>query len=238
MVDNCLENSLLQGVASCLLCQAPIAWHEDFCLPCKQGLREDCQRCPRCAAVLPTSTPKGVPCGACQKQPPAFQSTQALFTYAFPVNALVQALKYDGQLHLARVMGKLLAQHLSPGVSGDISQGVDFVTPVPLHRSRLQQRGYNQSLELARPLVRALGLRLEPAAIHRVRATAPQAELPMKARRQNVRNAFEVNADKVRGKHIGLLDDVMTTGFTVNEIARCLHKAGAASIKVWVLARA
>jgi len=238
VVDNCLENSLLQGVASCLLCQAPIAWHEDFCLPCKQDLRGDCKRCPRCATVLPTSAPKGVPCGACQKQPPAFQSTQALFTYAFPVDALVQALKYDGRLHLARVMGELLAQHLSPGDGQGALQRVDFMTPVPLHRSRLQQRGYNQSLELARPVARALGLRLEPAALHRVRATEPQTGLPMRARRHNVRNAFEVNAGKVRGKHIALLDDVMTTGFTVNEIARCLHKAGAASVKVWVFARA
>ena len=197
--------------------------------------------CPACASDLPQlpaalcpqcgdGTTLGERCGACLKDPPAFARTVALFRYEFPVDRLIQALKYGHQLPLAAWFGARLGQML-------VAADYDLVLPLPLHPSRLRTRGFNQSLEIARPVARALGLPIDPILLTRTRATPPQADLPFKERARNVRGAFECAGD-LAGRRILLVDDVMTTGSTLREAARILQLHGAGPITVGVAARA
>lgn len=198
--------------------------------------------CPSCAADLPRlpeaccpgcalPTPGGLRCGACLRAPPHFDRTHALYRYDFPVDALIHALKYGHQLALATFLGEQIAERLPGG------ERVDLVLPLPLHAGRLRQRGFNQALELARPLGRRLNIPLAPGICQRVRPTAPQATLPWKERAANLHNAFAVT-DDLRGRHILLVDDVMTTGATLNECARTLKLHGAERVTLAVVARA
>ena len=151
-----------------------------------------------------------------------------------PVDHFIRALKFRRQLGLARLLGEQMAQRL---VSE--TQRPDLILPVPLHRARLRERGYNQALEIARPVARALGAPLDYFSLVRVRATAPQTGVTLTARRQNMRNAFRLrDPATVRGRHVALVDDVMTTGSTVQAAARCLRQAGAETVEIWVVARA
>jgi len=175
----------------------------------------------------------GQTCGRCQARPPAFARTLAAFDYAFPVDRLVQQLKYATQLHLGRVLGRcLLARALAtdmpcPGV----------IVPMPLHRRRLAERGFNQSMLIARPLGAALRVPVEPRLLVRARPTTPQAGLGPGRRAGNVRGAFRARAE-ARGVHVVLVDDVMTSGHTLRAAAAALAAAGAARVDAWVVARA
>lgn len=171
-------------------------------------------------------------CGACQRRPPAFARALALFHYAPPVDQLVHGLKYHGRLELARVLGRLLADALALR-----SRHIDVIVPVPLHRARLRARGFNQALELARPIARRLGVPIDYHCVVRARNTPPQATLAPKARRRNVRGAF-VAKGRLDGLRIALVDDVLTTGQTADAVATCLRRAGARQVELWVLARA
>lgn len=213
--------------AACLLCGQAAAGR-DFCTECERSLPYLGPACPRCALPLPVTQW----CGACQQQPPRFARTTALFRYAPPVDRFIHALKYQGALHYARVLGQLLAPRL-----WRLNSLPDLIIPVPLHGSRLRERGYNQALELARPLAKALNLPLDYRCLRRTRATAPQIALPPEQRRRNVHGAFWVDGS-VKGRRVALVDDVMTTGHTVNAAAACLRQAKAKSVEVWVVARA
>ena len=215
---------LLPG--SCLLCAAdsPASL---LCAACTADLPAlPAALCPQCSE----ETTLGQRCGACLKDPPAFARTVALFRYEFPVDRLIQALKYGHQLPLAAWLGAQLGERL---VAGDF----DLVVPLPLHPARLRARGFNQSLEIARPLGRALGIPVAPDGLIRTRATPPQAELPLKERARNVRGAFEYRGE-LAGQRVLLVDDVMTTGSTLREAARILALHGAGPITVAVAARA
>jgi ComF family protein len=181
--------------------------------------------CPVCA--LPA--PEGAACGACQASPPHFDASIAAFRYAFPVEHLVQGLKYRHRLPLAG----WLAGALIPRIG---SARVDCILPLPLSAQRMKERGFNQAQEIARPLARQLGLPLISDACVRVRDGAPQASLPWKERQASIRHAFECRID-LTGKTIAVVDDVMTTGATLNEFARTLKRHGAARIENWVVAR-
>jgi ComF family protein len=183
------------------------------------------ERCPSCA--LPT--PGGAVCGACLKSPPAFDATYAVWRYAFPVDKLVQTLKFEHRLALAGLFARTLLGQARP--EGDI------LLPVPLSPTRLTERGFNQAVEIARSLGRALGLPLDTASVRRTLDAGPQSRLPWKERRRNVRGAFECRAD-FSGKAVIVIDDVMTTGATLDELARTLKKHGAARVSNWVVARA
>lgn len=209
----------------CLLCGGG-AGRELLCPRCAGGLPyHRAAACPVCA--LPTLG--GETCGACLKRPPAFSRTLAAFDYAFPVDALLHAFKYAGQLPVAEALARPLAElarnHPLP----------DALVPMPLHPSRLKERGFNQAMELARVLSRELGIPVLPDAVARQRDTTPQAGLPWKERRRNIRGAFLCRRD-FAGKRLVLVDDVMTTGATVGELAQTLRKSGA-EVEVWVVAR-
>jgi len=210
----------------CFLCAAP-AGNSLLCPSCVTSLpRLTAERCPSCA--LPT--PGAAVCGACLKQAPHFDATQAVFRYEFPLDRLIQSLKYAHRLAGADFLGLALAQL-------DLPFRPDLILPVPLAPARLAERGFNQALELARPLARALGVRLEISRVHRHRDTAPQARLPWKERKQNIRHAFGCDLD-LTGKTLLVVDDVMTTGATLDELARTLKAHGAVRVENFILARA
>ncbi|MES1980987.1 MAG: ComF family protein [Pseudomonadota bacterium] len=208
----------------CFLCGA--ASHDGaWCLPCNVALPYlTLPACPVCA--LPTL--HGAACGRCLKRRPHFQRTSAVFAYTFPLDQVVQALKFNEQLFLARQLAKELAQR--------ITVFPDYIVPMPLHPARLRERGFNQSLELARQISTQLNIPLITNACQRVRDTPSQSALPWKARGRNMRKAFSCNGD-FAGKHIAVVDDVMTSGATLNEAALALRRGGASEVSAWVVAR-
>ena len=213
---------------TCLLCLADS--HDILCPACASDLpRLPEQRCPVCA--LPT--PQGEICGRCLAHAPCFDTTHAVFRYDFPLDKLIQAFKYGHQLALSNYFGRRLAECAK---SANLT-GVDLIVPLPLHPLRLRQRGFNQSLELARPLATTLKRPLTTTLCRRIRDTPAQAELPWKERKKNIRNAFDCRTD-LTGKTVLLVDDVMTTGASLDECARTLKQSGAAAVILFVLARA
>lgn len=214
---------LLPG--SCLLCGSD----SNACLICPDCAADlpalPAAQCPQCAE----QTTHGERCGACLKTPPHFEATIAVFRYDFPADRIIQALKYGHQLAVAAWLAGKLAERLTTGKQ--------LIIPLPLHVERLQERGFNQSMEIARALGKCLNLPVDRSSLFRNRATPPQADLPLKERHKNVRGAFECTAD-LSGKEILLIDDVMTTGSTVNEAARVLKLHGASKVTVAVAARA
>lgn len=182
--------------------------------------------CPRCAI----DSPAGALCGRCLARPPAFDATVAALAYRFPADVMVQALKFNSELALAPLFGALLAHRASA------SARVDFLVPVPLSARRLRERGFNQALEIARHVAATTGLRLNLDACERALDTRAQFELPMDERGKNVRGAFRCSGF-LDGARIALVDDVMTTGSTLGEIAATLKRAGASFVANWVLAR-
>jgi ComF family protein len=213
--------SLLFG-GSCFLCRGTAA--ALLCTACAAELpRLAPPLCPRCA--LPS--PAGAACGRCLADPPRYDATAAALAYVFPADALVHALKFRGELALAPFLSALLSERIPS------QERVDLVVPVPLSPQRLKARGYNQAVEIARHLRRG---RLLVSACERDRDTSPQLELPFAARRRNVKGCFVVK-QHVEGAVVAVVDDVMTTGATLDEMAKALKGAGAARVVNWVVAR-
>ena len=213
----------------CLACGEPGAAGLDLCPACHDDLPWNHSACARCALPLPRPAPR---CGRCAGARLPQALARAVFRHAAPVDQLHRRLKFRGDLAAGRLLGQLLAE----GLAGAPRPAA--LVPLPLHHARLRQRGYDQALELARPLARTLGLPLLADRLRRPRATAPQAELDAAARRHNVRGAFAVAGGPALPAHVALFDDVMTTGATLQEAARALRQSGVARVDLWALARA
>ncbi len=222
-LNSCMQNVRPWFGQDCLLCGAQ-SRSDSVCARCLNELPSLGEHCPRCA--LPS--PEGAICGGCLNHPPDFDGTAALWRYDFPCDRLVQALKYRGRLALAGFFARCLAARPLPEV--------DLVLPMPLHPRRLAERGFNQALEIARCLARYEGIRVDPRGVVRVKDTRPQTELPYEERAKNVRGAFLCRLD-LSGKTVAVIDDVMTTGATLNELARALKRAGATWVENLVVAR-
>lgn len=211
---------------SCLLCS------DDsdgalLCPACSDDLpRLPTAHCPQC--TQPTTL--GERCGACLHRPPYFDATHAPYAYDFPVDRIVQALKYGHSLAVAPWAADAIAPQLAPNA-------YDLIIPLPLHPVRLRERGFNQSGEIARHLGHRLKMPIHCSSLLRTRATGIQADLPLKKRYANVKNAFECRTD-LTGQRILLVDDVQTTGATANECARVLKLHGATQVGIAVIARA
>ena len=169
-------------------------------------------------------------CGACLKHPPAFDRTCAALAYAFPLDRLIPRLKYNGRLAIAPALGECLAQTAAS------RPRPDRLIAMPLHARRIRERGFNHATEIARDVAKRLDLPLDTDSCQRIRDTPPQMGLKHDARRRNVRDAFACSGD-VRGRRIALIDDVMTTGTSLDELAKTLKQAGALEVETWVVAR-
>ncbi|MCX7185219.1 MAG: ComF family protein [Nitrosospira sp.] len=209
----------------CLLCGA--SGNDDLCTPCRNSLPYlPFDRCPVCA--LPAAG--RLVCGACLAYPPAFTHTVAAVSYAFPIDAMIHSLKYRANLAMAPILADLLAAQIDQVIFPD------FIIPMPLHPVRLRERGFNQALEIARCIAKKTGIALLPDVCKRIKNTVSQTGLPWKEREKNIRGAFACEMD-LTGKHIAVLDDVMTTGATLNELTRVLHACRAVKVSGWVVAR-
>lgn len=231
MFDNLAREALsLLAPQRCHWCGAPAA--DAACAGCRESLPWNEPACRACALPL-AAGPTGSTCAACLADAPPQDRSWTAFRYAEPVARQIVRLKFRGQLAPAHVLGALMAEQLARRPE----PLPELLLPVPLHPRRLRARGYNQALELGRELSRRLSIPLLPAAARRVQATREQTRLDAGARRGNVRGAFAVG-EAVRGRHVALLDDVITTGATVAELARAARAAGATRIEVWAAARA
>jgi ComF family protein len=201
-----------------------------LCRGCEHSLPRLGNSCPRCANPYNHENVAG-PCGMCQRHPPTFARAIALYRYEPPVDHFIRELKFRRQLGMARLFGERLAERLLPE-----SQRPDLILPVPLHARRLRHRGYNQALEIARPVARCLGVELDISGVERIRDTAPQTQLSPTERRRNLDGAFRAKHD-YSGLSVALVDDVMTSGHTADNLARILLHAGANDVQVWVAAR-
>lgn len=200
---------------ACSGCEADLPWNRVCCPGCAQ---------PSAAAAL---------CAACLRRPRAFDAAWTAFVLADPVRRGIHRLKYAARFDEGRTLGRLMARRLA---QRQVALP-DLVIPVPLKRSRLFFRGYNQTLELARALTSILPLQVVPDAAQLVRAPREQIGQTAAQRRRNLRGAFAIDRD-LSGKRVALLDDVMTTGATLEALAQAARKAGAAHIEAWALARA
>jgi ComF family protein len=222
---------------ACLLCGdrlPPGASASDFCPTCRAGLpRPAPARCPVCAVAYRTLTPSLHHCESCLRQQPPFARVHAVGPYAGTLREAVQSFKYRGQLPLARPLGTLLGEAVLTGNGPH----PDLLVPVPLHKNRLRDRGYNQALQLAREVGRHLDVPVAAGLLRRIRDTAAQQGLDAAARKGNLRDAFAVT-ESLTDRRLLLIDDVMTTGATVRECALILRRAGAANVEVAVLGRA
>jgi ComF family protein len=241
---------LLRGLlpSACALCGSDS--DEALCPGCEAqffGPDAAVARCPRCAnpqaghatvddhraTAQPASV--GQLCGACLAEPPAYDRTLVAADYALPVDQLVLQLKFGHRLALAPLCARLLRDSVQSAADFTLPA---LLCPVPLGPRRLAERGYNQALEIARPLARSLGLALQAQLVVRVHETAAQSSVAPERRQQNIAGAFAVpDAALVAGRHIGVVDDVMTSGRTLNEVAATLKRHGAARVSNLVFAR-
>ena len=253
--------------ARCLACGDTGGDGIDLCAACAATLPWNASACVRCATPLPGLLTGGLltgglltgglltgeplpgghasgdlrgaaqVCGACLPRVAGplrhapLAEIHAACVYAAPIDRLLLRFKFHHDLAAGGLLAQLMAQALAA------APRPDAVIPVPLHRARLRQRGYDQALELARPLALALGLPLLDGALRRVRATAAQSQLDAAQRRRNLRQAFAVPAGVVLPAHVALIDDVMTTGATLHAAALTLRRAGVQRVDAWVCAR-
>lgn len=219
--------------ATCVLCGRRSDMKlRDLCSGCEADLPVNDRACVICAEPLAAQA-RDLTCGECLKRKPRFDSALCAFRYSYPLDALVRALKYRSQIAHARILGELLAQRLQENLH---ASRPEIIIPVPLADGRYRARGYNQALEIGRYLERRLEIPMCTDLLVRTRETPEQAGLDRKRRRKNIRNAFAL-AYKPTVRHVVIVDDVITTGSTANEISRVLKKASVKRVQVWAVAR-
>lgn len=241
MNGNLLQRAIcLLLPTSCALCGA--GGDDTLCAACVAqffGAAAAVPRCHYCANPLgPGSTGTSL-CGHCIAHRPAYDRTLVAGDYALPVDQLVLQLKFGHRLALAALMARRLVD-VAQQDSAWLADSPALLCPVPLGPRRLAQRGYNQALEIARPLARALGVTLHARLVARVRETAAQSSVAPERRRANIAGAFAVAPAAqavIRGRHIGVVDDVMTSGGTLDEMAAVLKRHGATRVTNLVFAR-
>lgn len=211
----------LDGLDLCRCCLAALPWHGRACRRCALPL----------GAADEADDDEAATCGACLLKPPPLEETHAACTYLAPLDRLLPRFKFHHDL----AAGRLLSQVMTTAF-GRLPRP-DALVPIPLHRARLRQRGYDQALELARPLAGALAIPLLDDVLARPQATAPQSRLDAADRQRNLRGAFALRPGAALPAHVVLVDDVMTTGATLHAAARVLRRAGVARVDAWVAAR-
>jgi len=217
---------------TCIACGNRGSSTLDLCDSCQRQSSFNARCCSRCS--IPLALEQAAVCGACLRRPPRYQASYCAFEYGYPIAELVRTLKYGHSLSHARVLGTLLANYLQQCHREDWPQ---CIVPVPLSNERYLERGFNQAIELGRVIESQLQIPMNTQLLQRVRHTIEQAGLSRRERKKNLRNAFAVTSHEMPD-YIAILDDVVTTGSTMNEIARTLRRAGVKQIEVWAVARA
>ncbi len=227
---NIIQYSLLPP--TCILCGNTGWQHLDLCYSCYTQLPKNSQCCYHCARPLKIPAHLSPLCGNCLSHPPAFDATYAPFLHHGAIRYLIAGLKFNSEFKNARLLGLLLAESLKQS-----AHTPDCIMPVPLHKARYRQRGFNQVIEIAKVAGNALQIPVDVSSCVRHRDTPHQTGLTGKQRSINVKNAFSV-VKPIQARHIAIIDDVMTRGATVHELAAVLKTAGATRVDVWVCARA
>ena len=235
MIYNWLKNNLFSFISQqCLVCLSPTDNKYLLCNDCETELPKNSDHCIICSLPLPFSqtTDKTLICGKCQKTPPNFTTSLIPHIYASPLKQLISQLKFQGNLTVA----PLLAENFIRALKHRKHNLPECIVPVPLHPQRLRERGFNQALELARIVSKKLDIPLDYSICQRNKATPFQSGLSAKQRYINLRNAFVIT-ESPPYKHVAIFDDVVTTGTTVNELAKQLKKSGIEIVEVWAIAR-
>jgi ComF family protein len=217
----------------CVLCGSRGFGDLDICEVCYQDLPWIGSACLQCSIPLARHSGGHLKCGQCLQKSPAFDRSLSLFSYEKETVRLIQQLKFNEKLAYSRLLGTMLADAVAEHATGL----PECILPVPLYKKRLRQRGFNQSIEIARPVANALNIPLDTGSVKRVRDTHSQTELDKQQRRKNIRAAFEI-VEPFGAQHVAVVDDVVTTTSTVNEMARMLKRAGVRRVDVWSIARA
>jgi ComF family protein len=218
----------------CIFCHQP-SGQMHHCAGCNDDLPWIRAACKFCGAPVPTDFPDRA-CAVCRVPLEAIDRMLSALIYEYPVDCLVTRAKFKARTDAARVLGELLSAYLREQSSAGLLDTPDLIIPVPLHRKRLARRGFNQALEIALPVAAALGLPLQRNICRRIRHTCEQTALTGVARYHNMRDAFHA-APELSGRHVAIIDDVVTTGSTVAAMATALQSAGASKIQVWSVAR-
>ena len=220
----------------CVVCGESVTFSSsrrlDLCPGCAGDLPDNRRACVLCAEPLPNAPAHSI-CGQCLRKPPKYEHAFCAYRYAYPIDHLLRAFKFHGRLAYGCMLGELLARSLQASTR---DAWPDIIVPVPLSDVRFRERGFNQAIELGRMLEARLGIPLRADLVMRTRNTREQAGLDRVARRKNIRGAFSMIGSRA-AKHVAILDDVVTTGSTVNELARLLKRAGAKRVEVWAVAR-
>ncbi|OOV91739.1 ComF family protein [Pseudomonas sp. MF4836] len=224
----------LNNNQTCLLCDEPCDNPQPICVECEAELPWLGPQCRICALPLPQA---GLTCGECLRRVPAFSQVVAPWSYGFPVDSLITRFKHGAKWPFGRLLGELLSQSLHHRFNDGLPRP-ELLLPVPLASRRLRERGFNQAALLAQWLGQGLGIAVDEGMLLRMQDTPAQQGLDAPARRRNLRRAFSL-ADKARvgGRHLALVDDVLTTGATAETLARLLLDAGAHRVDVYCLAR-
>jgi ComF family protein len=217
--------------AHCVLCQVQCESRLHLCDACRHDLPLLQNQCERCHRQL--SAQQSGLCGHCLTQPPAYHRCYVFWDYALPMDYFIKQLKFSHQLHYAQMLGRLFSEKIVSSYAQD--QLPQAIIPMPLHRQRLRERGFNQTLEIAKPVSRALAIPLLKNSCQRIRATRPQAQLPARARKKNLQQVFRIIDLPPEINHVAILDDVITTGHTANALAAAFSKV-AKRIDVWCCA--
>ena len=226
------REEVLGAVGACMLCGDRAGRRLSLCEPCEADLPRPTELCLWCGTRRLQSAVGLGPCGRCGPQVRVVNQVEAAFRYTHPVSLLVQRLKFRGELAAARVLGELCAE----GLETAYSEYPLLIIPLPIHNARLKQRGFNQALEIARPIAKAFAVPLDRGQVTRTRPTQPQSDLVgFAARLNNVRDAFAVSGPLP--DYVAIVDDVLTSGATAFALARCLRRHGAKRIDLWVAAR-
>ncbi|HVY53194.1 MAG TPA: ComF family protein [Gammaproteobacteria bacterium] len=216
---------------TCISCERLADRPQDLCSACLKDLPILTQSCMSCGAEI-FSTEL---CGPCTLAPPAFSACYSLFEYRPPVTYMIHDLKFKHQLANARILGELMAEKIRTDWYYN-KPLPELLVPVPLHPQRLKERGFNQALEIARPISKRLQISLVSQAVTRIKNTSAQMNLDIPHRKQNIAKAFSLRQN-VKNKHIAVIDDVMTTGHTVKELTKTLLQGGAHKVEIWCVAR-
>lgn len=239
MLAQHLSTAKLQGLnllfpPLCASCHVPVQDASSVCAPCWKELRFMAgPACERCGVPLPQETLGSMICAQCIATPPEFDAARAALNYDAASRKLIHAFKYHDRQYVLPLLTRWLLVAGQP-----LLRTAEVIVPVPLSRRRLFSRMFNQSALLAQALSKKTGVAYAPLLLHRARHTPPQAGLSRAERQQNLQGAFKVNhPTALKGKHVLLVDDVLTTGATANACAKALKAAGASSVSVLAIAR-